>query len=129
MVWVFNPVCKLPAVKQGKKFTKVQQKIYRKQKQILALIQNTIKNEGLLCHEGNWCVQYWHCCTNFFNNSAVPGRRLNLETSMIQLFRDQLIDMNNRTKRPDKKVSCRNLNVCCFFYTCKNKKIANYQRS
>ena len=40
---------------------------------------------------------------NFFSNSAVAGRSLNFETNKIQLFRDLLIDMNSRTKRPDIK--------------------------
>ena len=42
---------------------------------------------------------------NFFNNPAVTGRTLNLDTSMIKLFRDLLIEMNSTTTRPNIKIS------------------------
>ena len=102
---IFNTACKLPAVKQRRKIPpKNSQEFIEYRKKIPALIQNTIKNKGLFCQEGKWYIQYWQCCTKFFYNPDVAGRILNLDTSIIKLFRDLLIDTNSTTKRSDIKI-------------------------
>ena len=105
MDWVFNTACKLLAVKQARKIPpKNSQEFIENKKGFQDLFKMQLKIRVFFVRKGCSTSNTGNVARNFVNNPAVTGRILNLDTSLIKLFRDLLIDMNSTTKQPDIKI-------------------------
>ena len=105
MEWVFNTACKLPAVKQGRKVpAKYSREFIENKKKFQHLFKTQLKIRVSFVRKGTGTSNTGNVGRKFLNNPFVTGRILNLNTTMIKLFRDLLIDMNSTTARPDVKI-------------------------